>query len=198
VAGTLIRWGRYVRWVLTGEEKYKTEIQRVRCKECGKTHGLLPDFLHPYRRYTVGIMQKVIWLYLLAGMGYGRIMDELPSEGPGQETVREWVRSFGYGAGYLLLDVMGRFVMKLYPESEVTGRAPQELERSSQAEELKRSYHFWSWGEILYAHHKEVAPEIVFSDEGFFPYLLQWLQRQQMTPRLLWSPKLETTPTVPP
>ncbi len=125
-------------------------------------------------------------------------MAEISSEGPVAETVREWVRSFGYGAGYLLLDVMRRFVMKLYPESEVTGRAPLELERSAKAEELKKSHHFCKWGEILYARHKEAVPEIIFSDQGYFAYLLQWLQRQQMPPRLFWSPKLETTPTTPP
>jgi len=137
-------------------------------------------------------------MYLLEGMGFGRIMAEISSEGPGPETVREWVRSFGYGAGYLLLDVMRQFVMKLYPESEGPGRAPLELERSSQAEELKKSYHFWSWGEILYAHHKAIDPKIVFSDEGYFGYLLHWLQRQQLTPRIFWSPKLKTTPSAPP
>lgn len=198
VAGMLIRWGRYKRKIWTEEEKYETEVQRVRCKECGKTHGLLPDFLHPYRRYTLGLMQKVIWMYLLEGMGFGRIMAEISSESLAQETVREWVRSFGYGAGYLLLDVMRRFVMKLYPESEGPGRAPVELERSSQAEELKKSYHFWDWGESLYAQHKNVEPEIEFSDEGYFGYLLQWLQRQQMPPRIFWSPKLKTSPSAPP
>ncbi len=135
----LIRWGKYVRQVWTGEEKYELEIQRVKCKGCGKTHALLPDFLHPYRRYTLEVMQQIIWMYVLWGMGFGQIMKKILSEGPTRRTVREWVSSFGYGAGYLLLDVMRQFVMKLYPESEVRGRAPQELERSSQAEEWKRS-----------------------------------------------------------
>ncbi len=195
---TLIRWGRYVRLVMRGEEKNEIEIQRMRCKECGKTHALLPDFLHPYRRYTLEIMQRVIWQYVLVGLGYGRIMDEILGEGPGcQETVREWVRSFGYGAGYLLLDAMRRFVMKMYPESDVKERASLELERNSRAEELKKSYYFCKWGEILYAHHKDVEAKIIFSEEGFFPYLLHWLQRQSIPARLFWSPRLRTSPTAP-
>jgi hypothetical protein len=111
--------------------------------------------------------------------------------------VQEWVRSFGYGGGYLLLDVLRRFVMALYPESEPSGRAPLELERSSHATQLKNSYHFWQWGEILYARKKEVEPKTSFSDTQFFPFLVGWLQAQSIVPRIFWSPRLETTPTAP-
>jgi hypothetical protein len=109
----MIRWGRYKRSVKTGEEKYDLEIQRVRCKACESSHALLPDFLHPYRHYLLSLMQKAIWLYLFVGLGVERLMERLPLEGPEPSTVQEWVRSFGYGAGYLLLDVLRRFVMSL-------------------------------------------------------------------------------------
>jgi len=142
-------------------------------------------------------MQKAIWLYLFVGLGIERLMKQMPSEGPEPATVQEWVRSFGYGAGHLLLDVLRRFVMTLYPESEVTGRAPPDLERSSNAAQLKRSYHFCKYGEILYARTKEVEPKMSFSDSDFFPFLIDWLQRQSIVPRIFWSPRLETTPTAP-
>jgi hypothetical protein len=120
-----------------------------------------------------------------------------PLGGPEPSTVKEWVRSFGYGAGYLLLDVLRRFVMSLYPESELSGRAPPELERSSNGEQLKSSYHFCRYGEILYARKKEVEPKMSFSDTDFFPFLVRWLQTQSIAPRMFWSPCLETTPTTP-
>jgi hypothetical protein len=158
---------------------------------------LLPDFLHPYRHYLLRLMQKAIGLYLFVGLGIERLMERMPLGGPEPSTVQEWVRSFGYGAGYLLLDVLRRFVMSLYPESEGPGRAPPELERNGNAAQLKRSYHFWRWGEILYARKKEVEPEISFSDACFFPFLVGWLPTQSIPPRIFWSPCLETTPTTP-
>lgn len=193
----MIRWGRYKRSVKTGEEKYEIQIQRVRCKRCGATQALLPGFLHPYRHYLLELMQKAIWLYVLMGLGIERLMGQMPLCGPEPSTVKEWVRSFGYGAGHLLLDVLRRFVMTLYPESELSGRAPPELERSRNAEELKRSYHFCQYGEILYARKKEVEPKTIFSDSHFFPFLVGWLQTQSIPPRIFWSPRLGTTRTAP-
>ncbi len=195
--GELIRWGRYKRSVKTGEKKYGLEIQRVRCKRCGTTQALLPNFGHAYRHYQLRLMQKAIWMYLFVGLGIERLMEGLPLEGPAPSTVQEWVRSFGYGAGHLLLDVLRRFVMSLYPESELTGRAPPELERSGNAAQLKRSYHFYQYGEILYARKKEVDPKMSFSAHDFFPFLVDWLQTQSIPPRIFWSPRLETTPTAP-
>ena len=193
----MIRWGRYKRSAKTGEQKYTIEIQRVKCKACGVTQALLPDFLHPYRHYLLELMQKAIWLYLFVGLGIERLMEQLPLGGPEPSTVKEWVRSFGYGAGYLLLDVLRRFVMSLYPESELSGRAPPELERSENAAQLKSSYHFCRYGEILYARKKEVEPKMSFSDTDFFPFLVRWLQTQSIAPRIFWSPCLELTPTTP-
>ena len=197
VAGEMIRWGRYKRSVKTGELKYELQIQRVRCKACGRSQALLPDFLHPYRHYLLSLLQKAIELYLFVGLGIERLIERLPSAGPEPSTVQEWVRSFGYGAGYLLLDVLRRFVMSLYPESEGPGRAPSALERSGTAAQLKRSYHFWRWGEILYARKKEGEPKMRFSGAHFFPFLVRWLQAQSMTPRIFWSPRLVGTPTTP-
>ncbi len=193
----MIRWGAYQRSVKTGEAKYELQIQRVRCKACGRSQALLPDFLHPYRHYLLSLLQKAIWLYLFVGLGIGRLIERLPPEGPEPSTVQEWVRSFGYGAGYLLLDVLRRFVMSLYAESDLSGRAPLELERSGHAEQLKKSYHFWRWGEILYARQKEVTPQMSFSDAQFFPFLVRWLQAQSIAPRIFWSPRLTGTPTTP-
>ncbi len=193
----MIRWGRYKRSAKTGEKKYVIEIQRVRCNACGVTHALLPDFLHPYRHYLLSLLQKAIWLYLFVGLGVERLMGQMPPGGPEPSTVQEWVKSFGYGAGYLLLDALRRFVMSLYPESEISGRAPPELERSGNAKQLKNSYHFCRYGEILYARKKEVDPKMSFSDSHFFSFLVGWLQTQSIPPRIFWSPRLETTPTTP-
>ena len=46
-ADSLIRWGTYHRWACTETEAYRLCIQRVRCRLCGRTHSLLPDFCTP-------------------------------------------------------------------------------------------------------------------------------------------------------
>ena len=98
--GCLIRWGTYERSARTGDVDYAILIQRVRCQVCGRTHSLLPDFLHPYRHYVIRLLQHGVSLYLIAGLGWNRLLDQLPALGPARSTIREWVASFGYGAGY--------------------------------------------------------------------------------------------------
>ena len=98
-----------------GGRDYRIRVQRIRCKVCGRTHSLLPDFLHPYRHYVIRLLQNVIHLYLIAGLGLGRLLRQMPEPGPARSTVREWIRSFAYGAGELLLDLLTRRLVALDP-----------------------------------------------------------------------------------
>ena len=129
-SGCLIRWGTYERLARTGDVDYHILIQRIRCKVCGHTHSLLPDFLHPYRHYVIRLPQHVVSLYLIAGLGVGCLMNQLPGLGPARSTVREWIGSFAYGAGHLLLDFLVRQLLALDPLAELpdTG-APSHLDR---------------------------------------------------------------------
>jgi hypothetical protein len=196
--GRLIRWGTYERWACTEHEAYRLRIPRVRCQVCGRTHSLLPDFLHPHRQYVLPLLQQVVELYLIAGLGFGRLMNHLPETGPAHSTVREWVRAFAYGAGQLLLDVLSRFVLSLAPDSELPGPTPPHLCRSrKQAQHLQRAYHFWQLAEYLYAQVKVRQPRLHFAAAGLCAFLLHWLGQQGLPPRLLWSPALATTPTTP-
>lgn len=63
-SGSLIRWGTYWRWACTEQGDYRLCIQRLRCQACGRTHSLLPDFLHPHRHYVLSLLYQVVWLYL--------------------------------------------------------------------------------------------------------------------------------------
>lgn len=197
---SLIRWGRYQRWAVTGTAAYRLSIQRLRCQACGRTHSLLPDFVHPYRHYVLELLQRVIWLYLIVGLGFGRLMGRLPENGPAPETVREWVRAFGYGAGHLLLAALTRFLLKLAPQTELPGPAPPHLARSRQGQHYQRlsqAHDFWQLAQQLYAQHKSGQARLAFSLEQLFPFLLHWLQSQQLPPRLFWSPALPTSPIQP-
>jgi hypothetical protein len=196
----LIRWGTYQRWACTAEEEYRLTIQRLRCRVCGRTHSLLPDFLHPHRHYVLDLLQQVMWLYLMAGVGFGRLMKRLPEQGPVRSTVREWVKAFGYGGGYLLLDALVRFLLSVATGSELPDRIPPHLARSldpTQRQQLTRAYHFWLLAEQLYAQVKALKPELHFRAGQLMAFVLHWLQSQALPPRLFWSPALSTTPTSP-
>jgi hypothetical protein len=123
-AGSLIRWGTYVRWACTAGKDYLIRVQRIRCTVCGRTHSLLPDFLHPYRHYVIRLLQSAIHLYLIAGLSLGRLLRQMPQPGPARSTIREWIHSFAYGAGEPLLDLLTRQRAALDPLAALPVRAP--------------------------------------------------------------------------
>lgn len=196
---SLIRWGTYQRGAATGECDYRLRIQRVRCKVCGRTHSLLPDFLHPHRHYVISLLQYVVALYILMGLGWRRLRRRLPRQGPALSTVREWVTSFGYGAGHLLLSALLRYLLALDPDATPPD-APDHLHRvsdSAQRRRLGQAHAFWHLAERLYAQVKTRRPRLHFTAGQLFPFLLHWCQQQRFPARLLWWPLLATTPTEP-
>lgn len=199
--GSLIRWGTYWRWACTADGDYHIRVQRIRCKVCGRTHSLLPDFLHPYRHYAIRLLQRAVSLYLIVGLGFGRLMKQLPDPGPALSTVREWLGSFAYGAGELLLDVVTRQLLALDPLAELPDiTLPQHLNRIPdpiKRRRLERAYLFWLLAEQLYTQVKVRQPRLHFTAAQLFPFLLHWLQTQAISPRLFWSPALPHTPTTP-
>ena len=196
---SLIRWGTYERWACTAEGDYRIRIQRVRCKVCGRTHSLLPDFLHPHRHYTIHLLQLAVSLYLITGLGWERLLKQL--SGLARSTLREWVASFAYGAGELLLTFLLRQLLALDPLAEVPDAAPpQHLNRISDPttrRRLARAHRFWLVAEQLYALVKVRLPSLHFAAAELLPFVLHWLQSQALPPRLFWSPALPHTPTTP-
>ena len=197
--GCLIHWGTYERSARTADVDYRISIQRIRCQACGHTHSLLPDFLHPHRHYVIRLLQHVVSLYLIVGLGWGRLMNRLPPPGPARSTVREWLASFVYGAGHLLLDFLIRQLLALDPLAELpdTGTSSH-LDRVSDSVKqlrLERAHLFWHLAEHVYAQLKLRSPRLHFAAGQLFPFLLHWLQSQALSPRLFWNPTLSTTPT---
>ncbi len=193
---SMIRWGRYKRWACTEAGDYLLSIQRIRCKSCGRTHSLLPDFLHPFRHYVLELLQRVVWLYVIVGLGFGHLLKRLPESGPAPTTVREWVQAFAYGAGYLLLNRLSRLLMSVTPQMALPGPAPPHLERSGQPY-IKQAWQFWQLAEPLYAQVKVRQPRLHFATDQLLFFGLHWLQSQAVPPRFFWSPRLVTTPTRP-
>ena len=200
VVDSLIRWGSYERGAITEETDYRISIQRVRCKVCGRTHSLLPDFLHPYRHFVLDLLRRVVSLYLLVGLGWRRLMRQLHSQGPARSTVREWVASFAYGTGYLLLDRLLRHWLTLEPDAKLPEQPPDHLDRvqdPTKRRRLEKAYTWWRIAERLYAQVKARLPGLHFTARQFLAFLLHWLHDQGLSPRLFWSPCLPTTPTLP-
>jgi hypothetical protein len=197
----LIFWGTYERRARTTLCVYIILIQRVRCKACGRTHSLLPDFVHPYRHYIIGVLQRVVASYLLAGLGLVRLMDQLVGAGPARSTVREWIDAFAHGAGELLLDLLVRRLLALDPLAELSDPAPpQHLNRvpnPTKQRRLARAHRFWLLAEHLYAQVKAQQVRLHFAPDHLFSFLLHWLQSQALPPRLFWSPALSTGPHTP-
>jgi hypothetical protein len=204
---SLIRWGTYERWACEANVDHRIVIQRVRCKICGHTHSLLPDFLHPYRRYVTGLLQYVVLLYLFKGLGWTRLLTDLEEQkkadkpGPARSTIREWASAFAYGAGRLLLDVLTRTLLALDPLAELPDTTPPDhLKRipdPARRRRLNRARCFWLLAEQLYAFVKGRKPDLTFSSRHLFAFVLHWLPEQAVPPRLLWSPRLTTTPKTP-
>ena len=196
---SLIRWGTYMRWARTGDIDYRILVQRIRCKACGRTHSLLPDFLHPHRHYVIRLLQRAVSFYLIVGLGWKRLMNRLPNPGPDVSTVREWVASFAYGAGHLLLDFLIHRLLALDPLIELPDAgAPSHLDRVPnpvRRSRLERAHRFWLLAEHLYAQFKARAPRLFFEADQLLPFLLHWLQSQALPPRLFWNPTLPTTPS---
>jgi len=195
----LIRWGTYEREALTGLQVYRIRVQRIRCKACGRTHSLLPDFLHPYRHYVISLLQWVVYLYLLAGLGINRLMERLIGQGPVRSTVREWTTSFAYGAGELLFDLLLRSLMSVEPLSELPDTAPpghlHRIPSRTKRRRLERAHRFWSLAEHLYAQAKARLPYLHFTADQLLSFVLHWFQSEGVRPRLFWSPRLSATPT---
>ena len=195
----LIRWGSYERQALTDLEVYRIRVQRIRCKVCGRTHSLLPDFLHPFRHYVISLLQRVVSRYLHLGLGINALMRQLKGPGPVRSTIREWINSFAYGAGELLFSRLRRSLMEVDPLVELSERAPPEhldrIPNHTKRRRLRNAYRFWELAEQLYAQAKVRLPRLHFGSDQLLSFVLHWLQSEVVPPRLFWSPRLSTTPT---
>lgn len=81
--------GYYPRIVNGDDESNLIFIFRGRCEDCGKTHAILPDFIAPYRRYSMPVISQAVEKI---------VEEEIPPEqvsGPQDIcTARRWRRRF--------------------------------------------------------------------------------------------------------
>ncbi len=85
-------------------------IIRYRCVGCGRTHAILPDFLAPYRRYAMTVIETAVTAVM---------EDKIPLEqAPGDQdpaTTRRWVRRF-LGLSEQATSLLGSILLRLRQE----------------------------------------------------------------------------------
>lgn len=59
-AGCLVRHGYYSRRLKTLGETIILRILRVKCKECGRTHAILPEVVVPYSQIPADLQQYML------------------------------------------------------------------------------------------------------------------------------------------
>lgn len=58
-------YGYYIRNVVSINEEgnileYKIKLKKIKCKNCGMIHAIIPNFLIPYRQYCLKTINKVL------------------------------------------------------------------------------------------------------------------------------------------
>lgn len=82
--------GWYSRKVRTDDDVVYIKIARVRCKNCKKTHIVLPDFLSPHKHYT----QQTREITLQACLEEDVPVEDATNGNRAVATTRRWLREF--------------------------------------------------------------------------------------------------------
>lgn len=96
--------GHYLRGVITAEVCGHFGVHRFGCSRCGRTVSFLPDFCVPYKHYGARVIQRVLFLLLLAGRLSRAVSDPLTGKndaGYSAWAVREWRVGFEANANNL-------------------------------------------------------------------------------------------------
>jgi len=114
----------YRRSIQEGELVEQITIQRVLCKDCEKTHAVIPDFIRPYKRYSAGDSEKAL-RDLEQGTGVEQV--ETPAS---LATLRRWQAEFqgkAHEAVGALKSLLYRLHQKTIGELELAGKRWFEL-----------------------------------------------------------------------
>lgn len=93
--GCMIGHGHYRRKPRDGLGVYPMLIKRWRCKGCGRTASVLPNFLLRYRQYLLRVIGGVLALRYEAVASWAAIMTGVADSGyPALRTIQRWSASF--------------------------------------------------------------------------------------------------------
>ena len=166
----MIGHGYYRRKPRDGLGVYPLLIRRWRCKECGRTVSVLPNFLLRYRQYLLRVIGTVLALRFEGQASWAALLADLASSGyPALRTIQRWCASIREQAGRWLkavqewlaqqdsrsgwLDAQGDALKAGSPEQALLAASEHLLawgksQRAEMAEYgLDKRLHFlWLWG----------------------------------------------------
>lgn len=95
----LIGHGSYERNVIIYNECQRIKIKRVLCKECGKTHALIPYFLIPYYQHEKTFIYRVCIEKINKGTGICKLSNKVKIS---RQVLYQWMKMFVIHLRYLL------------------------------------------------------------------------------------------------
>ena len=95
----LIGHGSYERNVIIYNECRRIKIKRVMCKECGKTHALIPYFLIPYYQHEKTFIYRVCEEKILKETGICKLSSKVKIS---RQILYQWMKIFVIHIRYLL------------------------------------------------------------------------------------------------
>jgi hypothetical protein len=116
------KWSGYWRWLRYPHDERRIWIRRTRCRPCGSSHALLPDFLFVRRLDEVGTIGQVLALRATAGVELRSLAHQCDLRGA---TLRGWWNRFRARSPTLLTEVI-EVAIGLNP-------APLDLQLTSEA-----------------------------------------------------------------
>ena len=87
----LISYGTYTRNVVISKECRLIKIKRVFCKNCGKTHAIIPTFIKAYFQYESSFIDFVVYLMKVKNKKSKQIEDMMELS---RQLISSWKKRF--------------------------------------------------------------------------------------------------------
>ncbi len=87
----LIYYGTYTRNVIISKECKEIRIKRVLCKNCGKTHAIIPTFIKAYFQYESSFIDFVVYLMKAKKMKSKQVEDKMNLS---RQLIFKWRKRF--------------------------------------------------------------------------------------------------------
>jgi hypothetical protein len=143
----MIGHGYYRRKPRDGLGVYRLLIKRWRCKECGRTNSVLPNFLLRYRQYLLRVIGTVLALRHEELASWAVILADLAGSGyPAVRTIQRWCASFQEQAGRWLKAVQEWLAAQDSRSGWLDAQGEALQSDNSEQALLAASEHLLAWG----------------------------------------------------
>jgi hypothetical protein len=156
----MIGHGYYWRKVRDGRAVYLMMIKRWRCKKCGRTEAVLPNFTLGGRQYLLGEIEAALRLRFEEQESWAEIEAKLGWGGyPVLRTIQRWCASFGEQAERWLKAVE-RWLAQQDSQSGWLDAQGEALKAGNTEQALlKASEHLLAWGKLKWEEMRECGLE---------------------------------------